>query len=77
MKDKIEILKTYESVVEAAVDKDVLTKNEILSYLDDELTNPILPTFTVMNGGGYNLFVFERDLDNALKIIEEFHAKVD
>jgi hypothetical protein len=75
MEDKIIILKSYETAVKAAVDKDVLTKNEISSYLDDDLTNPFV--FSTFDGGGHKLYVFERDSKNAHKILEEFHAEAN
>jgi hypothetical protein len=77
MEDKIVVLKSYETAIEAGVDKDVLTQNEIQSYLDDDLINQVLPMLSQIDGGCFILYIFERDRETALKTLAEFHEQAD
>jgi len=73
MEDKIITLKTYDTMVDAMVDQDVLRTNDIECFIGNEGLVELFPMFSDNNEGLKNV-VFEKDLEKALKILEEFHA---
>lgn len=76
MEDKLAILKFYGSIVEAEVDVNVLNTNNIDCTLDTDDTVVIYPFFDEKEKG-IKLYVFERDLERAALLIQEFHASAD
>ncbi|VBB46774.1 conserved hypothetical protein [uncultured Paludibacter sp.] len=76
MEDKLTILKFYQTIVEAEVDMDVLRNNDIDCSLDTDDTIVIYPFFDE-NEKGIKLYVFEKDVERATQLIEEFHAATD
>lgn len=76
MEDKIITLKNYDSMVDAMVDLDVLKVNEIESFIGNEQLVELYPMFSDINEG-LKIVVFEKDLDRAMKLLEEYHTEVD
>lgn len=76
MEDKLTILKNYETMVEAMFDQELLRENGIESSLNNEDIVELLPVFGDINQG-LCLMVFENDLDNAIKILEDYKNAVE
>jgi len=76
MEDKIITLKNYDSMVDAMVDLDVLKVNEIESFIGNEQIVELYPMFSDINEG-LKIVVFEKDLERALKLLDEFHTEVN
>ncbi|MEI7502223.1 MAG: DUF2007 domain-containing protein [Paludibacter sp.] len=76
MEDKIITLKNYDSMVDAMVDLDVLKVNEIESFIGNEQLVELYPMFSDINEG-LKIVVFEKDLERATKLLEEFHTEVN
>lgn len=76
MEDKLVVLKFYETVVEAEVDINVLQTNNIECTIDGVDTPVLYPIFSEQENR-IKILVFEKDLDQATKLIEEFHANSD
>lgn len=74
MEDKIITLKNYESVAEAMLDHDVLSKNKVMSTINSEEAVEILPSLNEINAG-VRIMVFEKDLEKAQLLLKEFHAQ--
>jgi len=74
MEDKIITLKTYDTMVDAMVDQDVLRTNNIECFIGNEGLVELFPMFSDSNEGLKNV-VFEKDYEQALKILEEFHTE--
>lgn len=75
MEDNLAILKIYDTVVEAEVDMNVLQTNNIECTLDtDDVV--LYPIFSETEKG-IKIYVFEKDLEQATQLIQEFHASAD
>ncbi|MDR1653777.1 MAG: DUF2007 domain-containing protein [Prevotellaceae bacterium] len=70
MSEKTVILKGYETAVEANYELDILKKNDIVAFLDDDLMDLIAPAFSE-NDGGFRIWVFEGDFEKARKLLED------
>ncbi len=73
MDDKVVILKNYDSMAEALLDHEILSKNKIMSTINSEDATDILPMLNEINEG-LKIMVFEKDLTNASKILSDFHS---
>jgi len=77
MEDKIITLKNYDTMVDVMIDQDVLKVNDIECFIGNEQLVELYPMFSDINEG-LKLVVFEKDYENALKLLEEYHqADVD
>ncbi|MGC3977107.1 MAG: hypothetical protein QM751_02045 [Paludibacteraceae bacterium] len=76
MEDKLTILKFYQTIVEAEVDIDVLRTNNIDCTLDTDDTIVIYPFFDEKEKG-IKLYVFEKDVELATQLLQEFHTSAD
>jgi len=74
MEDKIITLKNYDTMVDAMVDKDILRVNEIECFIGNEQIVELYPMFSDIDEG-LKIVVFEKDLQKALKILEEYHSQ--
>lgn len=73
MEDKVTTLKTYDTMVDAMVDQEVLQANEIECFIGNEQIVELYPMFSDIDNG-LRIVVFEKDVEQALKLLEEFHA---
>lgn len=73
MEDKIINLKNYDRVEEAMLDQSVLKENGISSSINSASAE-ILPMLNEINEG-ISLQVFEKDTENAWKILKEYHQQ--
>ena len=71
MEDKLVTLKNYETMVEAMFDQELLKESNISSSINNENAVELLPMFAEVNDG-LRLVVFEKDFDNAIKILNEY-----
>ncbi len=76
MEDKLTILKNYETMVEAMFDQELLRENGIESSLNNEDIVELLPMFGDINQG-LCLMVFEKDFDNAIKVLEDYKNEIE
>lgn len=75
MEDKLITLKNYETMVEAMFDQEILKENNIESSLNNEDSVELMPMFGEINEG-LRLVVFEKDYEQAIKILEEYESAV-
>lgn len=73
MEDKVIALKDYESMVDANLDKEVLRTNGIECFVGNEQVVELYPMFKDINDG-LKVYVFEKDYEKALKILDEYHS---
>lgn len=73
MEEKIISLKNYERIEEAMLDQSVLKENGITSSINSS-SSDILPMLNELNEG-ISLQVFEKDTDNAWKILKDYHLQ--
>ena len=76
MEDKLITLKNYETMVEAMFDQEILTENNIESSLNNEDSVELMPMFGEINDG-LRLLVFEKDFEQAIKILNDYAEAVD
>jgi hypothetical protein len=76
MEDKLKTLKNYETMVEALFDQELLRENNIDSTINNEDAVDLLPMFGELNDG-LRILVFEREYENALKVLEEYKNSVE
>jgi hypothetical protein len=76
MEDKLITLKNYETMVEAMFDQELLKENNIESSINNEDSVELMPMFGEINDG-LRLVVFEKDFENAIKILEEYEKAID
>jgi hypothetical protein len=76
MEDKLITLKNYETMVEAMFDQELLRENNIESSINNEDSVELLPMFSELNEG-LRILVFEKDYDQAIKILEEYNDSVE
>ncbi|MFZ4582163.1 MAG: hypothetical protein ACOYM7_05885 [Paludibacter sp.] len=75
MEDKLVTLKTYETVVEALFDQELLRENGIDSTLNNENIVELMPMFGDINEG-LRLLVFEKDFDKSTKVLEDYQQNL-
>ncbi len=66
--EKVVVFRTYDSVFEANVVKELLASNDIPSMIKNEHTTVLLPMFNSMSGVA--LMVLEKDLAKAQEIVD-------
>lgn len=66
--EKVVVFRTYNSVFEANVVKELLASNNIPSMIKNEHTTVLLPMFNSMSGVA--LMVLEKDLAKAQEIVD-------
>ena len=76
MQDKLITLKNYETMVEAMFDQEILKENNIETSLNNEDAVELMPMFGEINDG-LRLVVFEKDYEQAIKVLEEYESAVD
>lgn len=76
MEDKLITLKSYETMVEAMFDQELLRERNIENILNNEELVEIMPMFGDINEG-LRILVLEKDFDNALSILEEYYNSID
>ncbi|GHT20079.1 hypothetical protein FACS189429_8190 [Bacteroidia bacterium] len=70
MNEKTVVLRNYETAVEANYELDVLKKNDVPAFLDDDLMDMIAPVFSD-SAGGFRIWVFENDLERAEQLLTD------
>ena len=76
MEDKLKTLKNYETMVEAMFDQELLREKDIDSSKNYEESVELLPMFGDINEGP-RILVFEKDYEEAVKILEEYKNSLD
>jgi len=76
MEDKLITLKNYETMVEALFDQELLRENNIDSSINNEDSVELMPMFGELNEG-LRILVFEKDFENAIKILEDYNNSID
>jgi hypothetical protein len=76
MEDKLITLKNYETMVEAMFDQEILRENNIESSINNADSVELMPMFGEINDG-LRIVVFEKDYEQATKILEEYEKSVD
>lgn len=76
MEDKIITLKNYETMVEAMFDQELLRENNIDSTINNEDSVELMPLFGMINEG-LRIMVFEKDFDQAIKVLEDYKDSID
>lgn len=66
--EKVVVFRTYDSVFDANVVKELLASNDIPSMIKNEHTTVLLPMFNSMSGVA--LMVLEKDLAKAQEIVD-------
>lgn len=66
--EKVVVFRTYDSLFEANVVKELLASNDIPSLIKNEHTTVLLPMFNSMSGVA--LMVLEKDLARAKEIVD-------
>ena len=74
--DKLVSVKYYEAVIEAEIDQNVLKTNGIECIYNDDTVVGVFPIFDDKERG-IELMVFEKDVEKARQILDEYHAAVD
>lgn len=74
--DKLVTVKYYDTVVDAEFDNDILRKNGIESVYQNSTVVGVFPIFDDKERG-IELMVFEKDLERATALLEEYHNAVD
>ena len=76
MEDKLITLKNYETMVKALFDQELLKENNIDSSINNEDSVELLPMFGEINDG-LRIVVFEKDFEEAIKILEDYKNSID
>lgn len=76
MEDRLITLKNYETMVEAMFDQEILNENNIESSINNEDSVELMPMFGEINEG-LRIVVFEKDFEQATKLLEEYEKAVD
>lgn len=66
--EKVVVFRTYNTLFEANVVKELLASNDIPSMIKNEHTTVLLPMFSPMSG--VTLMVLEKDLAKAQEIVD-------
>lgn len=75
--DKIVVFGSYSNSTDAYLIKGILSENNIPCFISNEISNILYPIFDSVVGGGITLHVFERDVEEAKKIIEKQQEQTD
>lgn len=70
---KLVVAKYYDSMLNAELDMEVLKNSNIESTVTDDMMVGIFPLFDEKERG-ISLLVFEKDLDVALQILDDYHS---
>ncbi|NLO71627.1 MAG: DUF2007 domain-containing protein [Porphyromonadaceae bacterium] len=73
--EKVVSFKFYSSMIDAEVEIDVLKNNGIDCMLNDATMVGVFPIFDDRERG-IEVMVFEKDLEKAKKLVEEYHKEV-
>jgi hypothetical protein len=73
MKNKVVTLKTYESMVDAAIDQDILQQDGIECFIGNRQLVQLYPMFSDIDEG-LKIVVFEENYERALALLDEFHS---
>lgn len=73
--EKVVSFKFYSSMIDAEVEIDVLKNNGIECMLNDATMVGVFPIFDDRERG-IEVMVFEKDLEKAKKLVEEYHKEV-
>jgi hypothetical protein len=76
MEDKIVTLKNYDTMVEALFDLEILRANHIECFINNEQLVELYPMFADINEG-LKIVVFEKDLEKAYKVLEEYNHSAE
>jgi hypothetical protein len=76
MEEKLKTLKNYETIVEAMFDQELLRERDIDNFINNEESVDLMPMFGEINEG-LRIFVFEKDYDEALRILEEYQDSIE
>ncbi len=76
MEEKLITLKNYDSMVEALFDQELLRSADINSTINNGDAVDLLPMFGELNDG-IRILVFEKDLEKALKVLEDYKESID
>jgi len=76
MEYKLITLKNYETMVEAMFDQEILRENNIESTINNEESVGLMPMFGEINEG-LRIMVFEKDFDQAIKVLEDYKDTID
>ncbi len=76
MQEKIVTLKGYNRIETAKLDQLILQEQKIPSAINDSPIGQILPMLQEV-GEIVELKVFEQDVENALKILTDYHKEED
>lgn len=76
MKEKVISLKFYHSMVDAELDASILKENNVECKLNEGTMVGIYPLFDDKERG-IEILVFEKDLERATNIIENYHRETD
>jgi hypothetical protein len=76
MEDRLKTLKNYETMVEAMFDQELLREKDIDCSINNEESVELLPMFGDINEGP-RIMVFEKDYEEAVKILEEYKDSLD
>lgn len=72
MNEHIITLKSYENMVEAMLDHDILTQNRIENNINHEDATEVWPMLNEINQG-LQIVVFENDCEKALQVLDNYH----
>ncbi|MBO5974959.1 MAG: DUF2007 domain-containing protein [Paludibacteraceae bacterium] len=70
------VLKTYDNLALANLEKDLLLQNGVECFLSDENIVQLYPMFS-SPFGGIKLHVFEKDTALAEKILNDYYENID
>jgi len=76
MEDKIVTLKNYDTIVKAMFDQEILSCNHIECFINNEQLVELYPMFADIDEG-LKIVVFEKDLEKAQKVLEEYHRSIE
>lgn len=76
MEDKLITLKSYETMVEAMFDQELLRENNIDSSINNGDGVELLPMFGELNEG-LRIVVFEKDYEQAIKLLQEYENSIE
>jgi len=73
MEDKIVALKDYKNMANANLDNEVLKDSGIESFVGNQQVVELYPMFRDIDEG-LKIYVFEKDYEKALKLLEDYHS---
>jgi len=76
MEDKIVTLKNYDTMVKAMFDQEILRANHIECFINNVQLVELYPMFADIDEG-LKIVVFEKDLEKARKVLEEYHSSIE